>query len=113
MLTRISEAKLVYNNKIIAITNTQFDIYVDWNIIVEDKTDYANLNILCNRVYGKYEYIESKESFKRKVQVEFSSTNEWKFESTNSLEENYTPSKKVYPDKIMIDFDNKTAKLFF
>jgi len=117
MLSKALDAELISKNRTIAVTNTEFDISVEWSVVVEESEDHAMVGVSINRIFGNFSYKDSKEAFKRRVEVEFECSDGWKMYPIDkgrlSGWVDTTRGSKVYPDMVQIDFDNKVAKVCF
>jgi len=115
MLSKVFEAELLLKNKKLAVVNTDFDITVEWVGTFVEKDDAGELLLHCTRIFGNFEYVDKFDSFKRKTTITFEaqSTNGWSLDVVDRKNDMFPDKRRIFPEKVIIDFDNKTAKISF
>lgn len=116
MITKVYEAEIVFGKRKLAITNTEFEISVDWNLFFDEVDDALSLKVVINRVFGKFFYREKNEEITKKVEIQFETSSKWehKWSVDKSMNKFYEMSTTtIFPDNVSIDFDNKTARVCF
>ena len=107
MISKALDAQFFLRGKLLAITNTEYDVYVDWSIVTEEKDGGLELKVLLHRVYGRFQYREVGESYKKRVEVDFETNADWKL----LVEKVFICKSWVYPESVIIDFENKKANI--
>lgn len=107
MISKVLDAQIVLKGKTLPITNTEYDIFVEWAIAAEEKDESVELRMLFYRVYGKFQYKEVNDSYRKRVEVDFESNKDWVL----SVEKMEVVNNRVYPELVVIELDNKKAKI--
>ena len=106
MISKLIDAEIIINNKKIPILNTELFIEVEWDVLLEKKTAFAELKISFLSIKGWFEWYDIKENYKKKIRIEFHSDETWKL-----TPENQWAALNIQPFTAHINFDKKEAKI--
>lgn len=115
MISKVLEARVFLNNNQVPLTNTEFDISIDWDCVLNKKEDYFEILIKVHRVFGKFNYREKRNEVKRHIEVEFESNSEWKQTIVEKKNINFSrlPHSVLFPEFVDINLDEQTLKVCF
>lgn len=116
MHTKVYEAEIVFCKRKLSITNTEFEIIVDWNLFLDEVDDALSLKVVINRVFGKFFYREKNEDITKKVEIQFETSSKWehKWRVDKFMSKFYeTSMTSIFPNNVSIDFDDKIAIVCF
>lgn len=115
MISRVYEAEIYFGKKKLAITNTEYEISVEWSLKYEEVEGALEFKIFFKRIFGKFNYREKHEEYTAKVEIQFDTSTNWSYKwTTDSTMSRFFEKKteaRIYPESIVIDFDNKTARI--
>lgn len=110
MKSQILEASIIINGKRREIINSEMQLFLEWDIKIDKKTDSVSINLIMENIKGFLEFTEVKEYYKKRNIIEFSSNSNWSINYQITREVDY---EKVEPLFAQIDFDEKKIKIEF